>query len=37
MCDDHFAMTSDWMVGGNINEFVKLHPDVNRFELVGFR
>jgi serine/threonine protein kinase len=31
-----FAMISDWMVDGNINDFVKAHPDANRFELVGF-
>ena len=32
----HFAMVSEWMVNGNINQFVKAHQDVNRFELVGF-
>jgi serine/threonine protein kinase len=31
-----FAMVSEWMANGNINEFVKAHGDVNRFELVGF-
>ena len=31
-----FAMVSEWMVGGNINEFVEAHRDANRFELVGF-
>lgn len=31
-----FAMASEWMVNGNINEFIKAHQDVNRFELVGF-
>jgi len=31
-----FAMVSEWMVNGNINEFVKAHKDVNRFKLVGF-
>ena len=31
----HFAMASEWMVNGNINEFVKAHRDANRFELVG--
>jgi len=31
-----FAMISEWMVNGNIIEFVKAHRDVNRFELVGF-
>jgi hypothetical protein len=31
-----FAMISDWMAYGDINNFVKVHPDVNRLELVGF-
>jgi serine/threonine protein kinase len=31
-----FAMVSEWMINGNINEFVKAHGDANRFELVGF-
>jgi len=31
-----FAMASEWMVNGNINEFTKAHRDVNRLELVGF-
>ena len=26
---------SEWMINGNINEFVKAHRDANRFELVG--
>jgi len=30
-----FAMASEWMVNGNINEFIKAHRDANRFELVG--
>jgi len=30
-----FAMVSEWMVNGNIVEFVEAHRDVNRFELVG--
>jgi len=30
-----FAMISEWMVNGNINEFVKAHRDANRLELVG--
>jgi len=32
----HFAMASEWMVNGNINEFIKTHRDSNRFELVEF-
>jgi len=31
----HFAMASEWMTNGNINEFIKAHRDANRFELVG--
>ena len=29
-----FAMVSEWMSNGNINEFVVVHWDANRFELV---
>ena len=36
MSETQFAMISDWMVNGNINDFVKAHPDVNRLALVGF-
>jgi len=32
--DSGFAMVSEWMANGNINEFVKAHRDANRFELV---
>lgn len=31
----HFAIVSEWMTNGNINEFVKAHEDANRFEPVG--
>ena len=31
----HFAMASEWMENGNINEFIRVHRDANRFELVG--
>ena len=34
MGNNQFAMVSEWMVNGNINEFVKAHKEVNRFELV---
>ena len=34
MSNDQFAMVSEWMVNGNINEFVKAHKNANRFELV---
>ena len=36
MSNNQFTMVSEWMVNGNINEFVKAHRDENRFELVGF-
>ena len=37
MGDHQFVMVSEWMAHGNINEFIHVHRDVNRFELVGFR
>ena len=36
MTETRFEMVSEWMVNGNINDFVKIHPDVNRLRLVGF-
>ena len=36
MCKNQFVMASEWMENGNVNEFIKVHRDVNRFELVGF-
>ena len=36
MTDDEFAMVSEWMSNGNINQFVRDHRDANRFELVIF-
>ena len=35
MSEDQFAMVSEWMPNGDINQFVKAHGDVNRFELVS--
>ena len=32
-----FAMVSEWMENGTINQFVKAQRDVNRFKLVSFR
>ena len=32
--ENQFTMISEWT--GNINEFVKAHPDVNRLEFVCF-
>jgi hypothetical protein len=34
MSESHFAMVSDWMDNGSINEFLKGNPDVNRSDLV---
>ena len=36
MSDYRFIMVSEWMTDGNINEFTKMHPNVNLFDLVGF-
>ena len=36
MSETQFAVVTDWMANGNINDFVKVHPDANRLELVGF-
>ena len=34
MSGNWFAMVSEWMPNGNINQFVKAHPEVNRLRLV---
>ena len=36
MGNNHFAMASEWMVNGNINEYIRTNGGVNRFELVWF-
>ena len=36
MSETRFAMISDWMDHGNINDFVKAHPDAGRPGLVSF-
>ena len=36
MSATQFAMVSEWMPNGNINQFVESHWGANRFELVGF-
>jgi hypothetical protein len=36
MSETRFTMVSDWMVNGNLSNFVKAHPGVNQLELVGF-
>ena len=35
MTQNKLAMVSKWMVNGNISQFVRGHPAVNRFELVS--
>ncbi|KAF9644933.1 kinase-like protein [Thelephora ganbajun] len=35
MGNRRFAMASEWMANGNINEFVKTRTDTNRFELLS--
>jgi len=36
MSGTQFAMVSEWMPNGNIDQYVKAHRDENRFELVSF-
>lgn len=36
MQDLQFAMASEWMDNGNINEFTRANRDLNRFKLVRF-
>jgi len=36
MSESQFAMVSDWMGNGNINDFVKAHPDADRLRPVSF-
>ena len=33
--DDFFAVTSEWMENGNINDFIRANENADRFELVG--
>jgi len=35
MTKTQFGMVSEWMANGSINEFVKAHPNADRFGLVG--
>ena len=37
MSEKQLTMVSEWMVDGNINEFVKAHRNVNPFQLVGIQ
>ena len=34
--ETEFAAVSEWMLHGNINQFVEGHQEANRFKLVGF-
>lgn len=34
MSENHLVMVSEWMVKGNVNEFVRADPNVDRLELV---
>jgi len=36
MSGTQFAMVSEWMPNGNIDQYVKVHRDTCRFELVSF-
>ena len=35
MTEVHFAMVSEWMADGNIKEFVKANPDMDRLGLAS--
>ena len=35
MSYSHFAMASEWIANGNVNEYIKANRDANRFEFVG--
>lgn len=35
MVGTQYVMVSEWMTNGNINEFVKAHPDTDRLRLVS--
>ena len=34
MSESQFAMVSDWMANGSINEYLRGNPDANRLDLV---
>jgi len=36
MTETEFSMVSEWMLNGNVNQFVATHQDAKRFELVPF-
>ena len=35
MEEKQFVMVSEWLENGNINEFIRSHPDVDLFGLVS--
>ena len=35
MTETEFSMVSEWMSNGNINQFVAVNRDANRFEIVS--
>ena len=35
MSEARFALVSEWMENGTIKDFVKAHPEADRFELVS--
>ena len=35
MVGTQLVMVSEWMINGTINQFVELHPEADRLELVG--
>ena len=35
LAERQFAMVSEWMEDGNISDFIRENPDVNRNELVS--
>ena len=37
MDEAQLVFVSEWISNGNVNEFVKKHPDADRLGLVGFR
>ena len=36
MSENRFVMVSEWMMKGNINEFVRMDPNADRLGLVCF-
>ena len=34
MSENRFAMVSEWMIHGNINQYIEAHPEADRLRLV---